>query len=93
MLNEFAHVARRKPGFSWEELYRFLSTIRDLLSVVPLTTDIHERGLQLAERYGLSVYDAMITAAALASDTLLSEDMQDGLAIRGLAISNPLRTG
>ncbi len=38
-----------------------------------------------AERYGLAVYDAMIAAAALLADcdTLLSEDMQDGLVIDG----------
>jgi len=36
-----------------------------------------------AERYGLSVYDAMIVAAALLGGckTLYSEDMQDGFLI------------
>ena len=46
----------------------------------------------LAERYGLSVYDAMIIAAALLAGctTLWSEDMQDGLLVEGqLRIANP----
>ena len=53
-------------------------------------------GLALAERYGLSVYDAMIAASALHAecDTLWSEDMHDGLVIEDqLRIVNPFRPG
>lgn len=93
VLNEFAHVARRKLGMSWEELSSFLGTIRALVDVVPLTAAIHDRGLQLAERYRLSIYDAMIAAAALAGecDILLSEDLQHGMSIEGLIVVNPFR--
>ncbi len=48
--------------------------------------------MRLAERYCLSVYDAMIAAAALTAecDTLYSEDMHDGLVIDGrVRIVNP----
>jgi predicted nucleic acid-binding protein len=47
----------------------------------------------LAERYGLSIFDAMIAAAALNAgcDTLLSEDMQHGMALDELRIVNPFR--
>src|SRR5713226_1610730 len=83
VLNEIANVARRKMGMSWTEAHAFLSMIRGLLPVEPITIDIHETGLALAERYGLSTYDAMIAAAALRAncDTLWSEDMQDGVLI------------
>ncbi|MBU1316754.1 MAG: PIN domain-containing protein [Alphaproteobacteria bacterium] len=93
VLNEFANVARRKLGFSWTEVHAFLASCRALLDVVPLTTDVHDLGLRLAERYQLSVYDAMIAAAALESgcDRLLSEDLQDGMTIEGLVIANPLK--
>ena len=53
-----------------------------------------KRGSTLAERYRLSIYDAMIAAAALHADcdTLWSEDMQDGMTIEGrLRIANPFR--
>ncbi len=92
VLNEFANVARRKLGFSWEEVHMFLDSCRAVLDVVPLTKEIHDLGLRLAERYQLSVYDAMIVAAALESrcDQLLSEDLQDGMTIEGVAIVNPL---
>jgi predicted nucleic acid-binding protein len=49
-------------------------------------------GRALAERYGLSVYDAMIVASALIAGctTLWSEAMQDGLLVEGeLRIMNP----
>lgn len=93
VLNEFVHFARRKMGFSWEDMHSFLTTIRALLTVVPLTIQIHDKGLQLAERYNFSIYDAMIVAAALSSDcdTLFSEDLQEGMQIEGLSIVNPLQ--
>jgi len=92
VLNEIANVARRKMGMSWTETRAFLSTIRGLLPVQTLTIDVHETGLELAERYGLSVYDAMIAASALHAncDTLWSEDMQDGVVLEGrLRVVNP----
>ena len=36
-----------------------------MCSTEPLTVETHDRGRLVAERYGLSVYDAMIVAAAL----------------------------
>ncbi len=85
ILNEIANVARRKMGMSWTETRAFLSMIHALLSVQPLTIDIHGTGLALAERFGLSTYEAMIAASALHAecDTLWSEDMQDGIALDG----------
>lgn len=94
VLNEIANVARRKMGMSWTETRAFLSMIRLLLTVHAITIDIHETGLRLAERYGLSMYDAMIAASALHADcdTLWSEDMQDGIVLDGgLRIVNPFR--
>jgi predicted nucleic acid-binding protein len=94
VLNEITNVARRKMGFSWTETRAFLSMIRGLLPVRPLTIDTHETGLALAERYGLSTWDAMIAASALHADcdTLWSEDMQHGVALDDrLRIVNPFR--
>jgi predicted nucleic acid-binding protein len=94
VLNEFANVARRKMQISWDETHALLNMLRDLLTVHPLTVETHETGLGIAERYGLSTYDAMIAASALRAgcDTLWSEDMQHGLALKeGLRIVNPFR--
>jgi predicted nucleic acid-binding protein len=95
VLNEITNVARRKMGLSWTETRAFLSMMRALLPVQPLTIEVHETGLALAARYGLSIYDAMIAASALHADcdTLWSEDMQDGIVLdSGLSIANPFRT-
>ena len=55
------------------------------------TGSVHETGLEFAERYGFSTYDAIIAASALHAgcDTLWSE-MQHGMALdEGLRIVNP----
>jgi predicted nucleic acid-binding protein len=94
VLNEITNVARRKMGLSWTETRAFLSTMRGLLPMQPLTIDIHETGIGLAERYGLSIYDAMIASSALHADcdTLWSEDVQDGIVLEDrLRIVNPFR--
>ena len=94
VLNELANVARRKMQMSWDETHALLNMLRDLLTVHPLTVEIHETGLGIAERYGLSTYDAMIAASALHAgcDTLWSEDMQHGMVLDGrLRVVNPFR--
>jgi predicted nucleic acid-binding protein len=96
VLNELANVARRKMQMSWPETRALLAALRALLTVHPLTVETHETGLALAERYGFSLYDAMIAAAALHAGcaTLWSEDMHDGMVLgEGLRISNPFRAG
>ncbi|MDR3471831.1 MAG: PIN domain-containing protein [Devosia sp.] len=94
VLNEIANIGRRKMGLDWSELGDFLGAIRALVTVVPLTVETHLRGLKLAERHALSLYDAMIVAAALEAgcNVLLSEDMHDGLVVEdSLRIANPFR--
>jgi predicted nucleic acid-binding protein len=94
VLNELANVARRKMRISWADTHAFLIMLRGLLTIHPLTLDTHQTGLELAERYGFSTYDAMIAASALHAgcDTLWSEDMRHGMALdEGLRIVNPFR--
>src|SRR5579863_4458076 len=94
VLNELANVARRKMGLSFADTHVFLDTVRGLLAVRPLTLETHDTGLALAERYGFSIYDAMIVASALNAgcNTLWSEDMQREMTLNeGLRIVNPFR--
>jgi predicted nucleic acid-binding protein len=94
VLNELTNVARRKMRMTWADTHAFLSLIRRLLTVQPMTVETHETGLALSERYNLSTYDAMIAASALHAgcDTLWSGDMQDGMALgQGLRVVNPFR--
>lgn len=91
VLNEIANVCRRKMDLSWAETRTFTTRLRQLLDVRPLTPETHDAGLTLAERYRLSIYDAMIAASALEAgcDTLWSEDMQHGLKIQRMRVANP----
>lgn len=92
VLNEFANVARRKFALEWSELAQAMTDIRRFADVQPLSVDTHDRGLALAERYQMSIYDAMIAAAALEAGctTLASEDFQSGQRLDGrLTIRNP----
>jgi len=94
VLNEFASVASRKAGMSTAEIREALEPIRAICAVHPLTEELHDLGMQLTERYQLSIYDAMIVGSALTAgcNTLFSEDMQDGQIIdRKLRIRNPFR--
>ena len=97
ILNEFANVARRKLKMSWPELNDALADIRTLCpTIASVTLDTHAAGLQRAERYGLSVFDGLVVAAALEAGcaTLWSKDMQHGLVIdKRLKILNPFVDG
>ena len=94
VLNEALNVMRRKLKMSWREAREFLALIRGLLDITPVNLETHELGLDFAERYGLSIYDSMIAAAAAlnGSARLWSEDMQHGMQIgEGLGVENPFR--
>ncbi|MBU0644558.1 MAG: PIN domain-containing protein, partial [Alphaproteobacteria bacterium] len=80
VLNESLVNCRRKAGLGWEEAAAFLEGVRALCPVEDLSVQTHDVGRALAERYGFSIYDAMIVASALVAGctTLWSEDMQDG---------------
>ena len=92
VLNEFVAVARRKLQKNWREIRRALDILRVFCpEPVPLTIELHERALRFAERYGYSIYDSLIIAAAVRSgaSTLYSEDLRDGQKIDGVTIRNP----
>ena len=92
VLNEFANVCRRKLKLGWNEIEERLAIVKTLASdVIPLSLDMHESAVKLACDHGFSIYDAVIVATAVASncDELLSEDMQHGRLVLGVAIRNP----
>jgi predicted nucleic acid-binding protein len=91
VLNEFAAVASRKLRMAWSEIRDALGPIRAICEVESISIEIHDRALELAQRYRFSIYDATIIAAALKAgcNTLYSEDLQDGQRIEKLTIRNP----
>ena len=64
VLNEFASVALRKLISALAEVRDVLSTIRAACSVRPIDIETHELGLEIEERWRVSLYDSLIIAAA-----------------------------
>jgi len=93
ILNEFVSVARSKILLSWAEITEALSAIRLLCpSPGPITVETHQAALQIAEKHGYGIYDALVIAAAVEAGcaTLYSEDLHDGQTIDGkVTIRNP----
>jgi predicted nucleic acid-binding protein len=92
VLNEVANIAVRKRGLAPDRVSLLLGIFKDLLQLVPLTLETHERALEIVARHRIGVWDANIAAAALLAgcNTLWSEDLHDGLVIDSrLTIRNP----
>ena len=93
ILNEFVSVARRKILMSWREVTEALDAFRVLCpSPLPITIEIHEAALKIAETHAYNIYDALVVAAALEAGCAIlhSEDLHDGQTIDGqLTIRNP----
>ena len=94
-INEFVAVSRRKIKMSWQEVREALEAILTLCpGPTPIALSTHKSALEIAERYGYGIYDALVLAAALESGcaVLYSEDFQDRQVIDGrLTIQNPFR--
>ena len=93
ILNEFVAVARRKLQMPWSEVSEALDAFRVLCpSPLPITLELHDAALQLAQKHAYAIYDALVIATALHAgcNTLYSEDLADGQVIHGrLTIRNP----
>lgn len=90
-LNEFAWVSFRKLKKTIGEIRPALMIIRSACTVVGIDIEIHELGLNIAERYKFSIFDSMLVAAALRAGCVMfySEDLQHNQRIEGLTIRNP----
>jgi predicted nucleic acid-binding protein len=95
VLNELASVLRRKLEMPWKEVRDALGAVRTLCpDPVPLTAETHDAALQIAEKYGYHIYDALVVATAIEAEctTLYSADLQDGQIIDDrLTIRNPFK--
>ena len=92
VLNEFASVARVKLAMTWAEVQEAVESIVVLCpNPKPLNIETHLRALGLSRRYGLSIWDSLIVAAAAEArcSTLLTEDLQHGQMVEGVRIENP----
>ncbi len=94
VLNEFASVARAKLAMTWEEVQEAVEKIVILCpNPRPLGIETHLRALGISRKYGFSIWDSLIVAAAVEAGCakLLTEDLQHGQVVEGVRIENPFR--
>ncbi|HEY3975425.1 MAG TPA: PIN domain-containing protein [Candidatus Sulfotelmatobacter sp.] len=95
VLNEFVSIVRRKVQMPWDDVRATLQSIRLLCpEILAVTVETHESAVRIAERYGYTIYDALIVASALEAKcgTLYSEDLKDGQIIdERMTVRNPFR--
>ena len=88
VINEICVNLIKKAGFTEEQISQLIEAIYEKYPVVEMDENILLTASQLRQEYALSFWDSMIAANV---EILYSEDMQNGLTIRGnLEIKNPL---
>jgi predicted nucleic acid-binding protein len=94
VVNEVCVNLIKKAGFSEEQIAKLIQSFYEKYPIVEMDEDILLTASQLRQEYGFSYWDSLVVSCALAvnAETLYSEDMQDGLIVRGeLKIINPLK--
>jgi predicted nucleic acid-binding protein len=94
VFNELCNVALRRK-LNWLKTREMLASLQTLsMDIVPLTLDVHRRGIRLHEKYKIQFYDALMLAAALEGGcaTFYSEDLQHSQIIeKVMKIKNPFK--
>jgi predicted nucleic acid-binding protein len=91
-LNEFASVARAKLAMSWTEVQEAVENIVILCpDPRPMGIETHLRAVGISKRFGVSIWDGLIVAAAAEArcSKLLTEGLQHGQVVDGVLIENP----
>lgn len=94
-LNEFANVTYRKWRLPWERVAEAIDALTTAAStIVPLDALMTKSAIDIAERYTLSFYDALMMSAALKAGCcrFYSEDLHHGLMVEGkVSVVNPFK--
>jgi predicted nucleic acid-binding protein len=90
VLLEYTNVAIRKFGVKGFGLQQIL-TVGGLAQIMDTTEEDIYQAVRLTQSAGISIWDAMIVAAAVKAgcDTLYTEDLNAGQIISGVRIVNP----
>ncbi len=95
VIQEFINVAIKKFAvpMSLHDSRKYLDTVLSGLCRVFMSIDLYRSALDIMERWGYSLYDSLIIAAALQADCdiLYSEDLHHHQKIHGLTIVDPFR--
>jgi predicted nucleic acid-binding protein len=90
LFNVLVKKARRSPA----EARTAILSWHDSFEVVETSAKVIIAATDLASRHQLSIWDAVVLAAAADAGCrlLLSEDMQDGFTWNGVTVANPFAT-
>jgi predicted nucleic acid-binding protein len=93
VLAETHRVLVRRGGLSPGAASAAAIRLGELGAVAPTSASVLDAAFAIARDHGLQIYDAIILAAAggAGCDLLLSEDLHDGFAWRGVTVTNPFR--
>lgn len=92
VLLEWYSVVTRKftPPMPPDVAVQAMASLAEL-DVIPADAELVVRAAKTSSAHQISIWDAMIieTASLAGCETLLSEDLSDGVTIRGVTIRNP----
>lgn len=91
LLEWFSVVTRKfSPPMPSADATRTLASLAEL-DVVDADAELVVRAAQTSAAHQLSIWEAMIieSASLAGCSTLLSEDLSDGLVVRGVTVRNP----
>ncbi len=93
VVQEFFNVALRKfaEPMLHADAEQYLTIVFRPLLALHSSVPMYQEALALSHRYGLSWFDSLIAAAAMAGecDVLCSDDVEDGQKLGGLLVENP----
>ena len=91
VIQETTNVLVGRLGATPEQMRKLMDDVLFPLWRVDPSRTLYRRGLDVRARYGFSVYDSLIVAAALDAgcSTLYSEDLQHGQRIEELTSVDP----
>ena len=90
VVSECINVLFKKGGYDAPHIFGCINRMEQV-RVIPVTTAVARRAVEVKALYGLQFYDAQIVAAAesVGCDELWSEDMGDGQTYCGVRCINP----
>jgi predicted nucleic acid-binding protein len=91
VLGELFHVLVRKTGRSPDRARVAILSWQDAFPLIETSPAVLVAATDLAARHALSIWDAVVLAAAAATGCrlLLSEDLQPGFTWNGVTVTNP----
>lgn len=91
VVNEVSKNLLYKFRFTEDRIRSIVESMYESYTVLDISKTTIIKASELRERYNFSYFDSLIVSSALlyGCSVLYSEDMQDGLVVDGLKISNP----